>query len=129
MNSRTPCAASAAELAHDLGDEEYTARDLKEARLELVDAILRGPRLWEALQSWLNVEVRDYDCGLRVLAMHIQAMLHGRDEDKPAPYAERILLARSDAEMWLRRIVSDYVTDEQVQQRAAEIAAERREGA
>lgn len=111
-------------------DEE--TRD--EAKEEIVGAILYGKGwndtgLWHVLQEHLNTEPLIYDTRLREIGKHLQHMLCGDPQDRDAPYADRIQLARSDAETWLKGLVEDYVPEQWIEERAAQIAAEHEQDA
>lgn len=129
INSWTP--PEIAERAADAGVAEYSAEDLKEAREEIVEAILgtskgwRGHSLDYAFQHHLNVGAAEYDSRLAEVAKHLQHMVFGNPADRPAPNADLMILARSDAQTWLRGIVEAYVENDWVEERAAEIATER----
>lgn len=122
-----------AERAADRGVEEYSPEDLKEARLEIVDAILgtekgwRGTRLWHVLEEFLNVDGPVYAARLAEIGKHLQHMLGGDEADRPAPVSDRLSMARADAHIWLHGLVEAYVKQEWVEARAVEIAGERLE--
>lgn len=101
-----------------------------QAREELADNIESGPNLWEALQSWLNVDSGLYNERLGLVAKHLQALLSGAEleRDDSLSYQRRrenaYILARCEARDWLRPIIDAYITDDMVQNRVEELAAE-----
>ena len=125
--------AELAERLSDRGVSEFTDEDKAEARLEIADAIMEKPKGWKGhtlfstLQEYLNADSAVYDTRLAEIAKHIRHMLYGDEADRPAPLADRLLLARADAETFFRGTVEDYIEQEWVEERAAEIAGERLE--
>lgn len=134
-NVYPPCRVSIEELAHDRGLQEFSAEDLKDAREEIVDAILTEPKGWKGhtlfgtLQEYLNTEPAVYDTRLAAIAKHVQHMLNGNPSDRPAPHGDLMILARADAETFFRGTVEDYIDDEWVEEHAADIAADKLEDA
>ncbi len=132
---QTPCRVSIEELAYDRGLQEFSAEDLKDAREEIVEQFTDGPRLWEALQGWLNVDARLYDERLSIIAKQMQTLLSGEEvaHDLYPTYKERreasYACARATARIWLEEIVREYITDEMVEEHAEKIAAQKLEDA
>ena len=107
---------------------QISAKERDEARDDLLDSRLTGPRLWESLESWLNVEGREYQERLGTLAYHLQGMFNGHKEDRDVPWADRLATARYEAEQWLTGIVKESISEDEVLARAEHIAADREEG-
>ena len=129
VSGNTP--ADLAEKISDVG-EEYTKEDLRDARLEIEDAILEGGwrehKLWHVLQDYLNVEPALYDKRLEEIAMHLNHLLNGAEADRgEVTLAVGQIFARAEARYWLNSLIEPYVKDDWVEERAAEIAGERLE--
>ena len=122
-----------AELAERISDQGEGAdpEDFKEqAKADLVDGVMshpngyRGVRLWHILQSWLNCDGREFDERLSVLSHHLHGIFNGHAKDRDALFADRLVLARSDAESWLRIIVAQELPQRVIDDMAEELASE-----
>jgi hypothetical protein len=114
--------------------QTFSAKELEEARDELLDHRMTGPKLWESLQEWLNVDSREYDQRLQQIGQHLHDLLTGADVDRAkgetwAEYQQaKYVAARCNAREWLAPIVNATISEDEVLERAEHIAADREEG-
>jgi hypothetical protein len=123
INSWTP--PEIAERAADRGVVEYSAEDLKEAREDLLEKLLAGDKFGRTdLELILEDEIqRNYASMRRSLYEHFA----GIGNDSHVDEYDRA----SRAGEWMKRLVEAYLdaNPDLIEERAAEIAAERLEDA
>jgi hypothetical protein len=112
-----------------------SAKELEEARDELLDQRMTGPKLWESLQEWLNLDDgREYDQRLQQVAKHLQQLLYGApidpavDMDWKQRDSAKTSIARCEAREWLTPIVNASISEDEVVRRAEFIQADREDG-
>lgn len=115
-----PCRVSIDELAHDQGVQEFSAKDLADAREELVDLLLAGNSFHGAdLEGIIDAELdRNYAATLRSLYEHF-ANIGGKNGSDCC----------MEADKWMRRLVEAHVDTGLIEEMAEKIAADKLEDA